>query len=91
MNPLMIFVAALLVIGLAACAEEGSYWDTNTKQMGSDKVGRLETVGIDMRVYEFTPQTSPNIQCVFVGAAEKGGLQCWPKSLAKLMTIPEVE
>ncbi len=69
----------IMLMSLSAC-EQGSYWDADTKQMESDKVGRLEAVGEDLRIYEFTPQTSPNVQCVFVAGENKGGLQCWPKA-----------
>ncbi len=69
----------VMAIVLSAC-EEGSYFDSNTKQLNSDKVGRLEAVGEDLRVYEFTPQTDPAVQCVFVAGESKGGLQCWPKA-----------
>ena len=76
---LLATVAMLGIVALAAC-EDGSYWNANTKQMRSDKVGRLEAVGEDVRVYEFTPQSDPAMQCVFVAADKKAGLQCWKKS-----------
>lgn len=67
------------LLALAAC-EDGSYFDHDTKQLRSDKVGRLETAGEDMRVYEFTPQTMPGTQCVFVAGDQKGGLYCKDKT-----------
>lgn len=63
---------------LAAC-EDGSYFNKNTVQLRSDKVGRIEAQGEDIRAYEFTPQTNPKKQCVFVAGDRKGGLQCWDK------------
>jgi hypothetical protein len=63
---------------LAAC-EDGSYFNKNTVQLKSDKVGRVEAQGEDIRVYEFTPQTNANKQCVFVAGENKGGLVCWDK------------
>ncbi len=74
--------AAVLAFSLTAC-ENGSYFDSNTKQLHSDKVGRLEATGEDLRVYEFTPQTMPNTQCVFVAGERKGGLYCAPKAELK--------
>jgi hypothetical protein len=75
-------MAAVLIVGgltmLSAC-ESGSYWDPNTKQLHSDKVGRLEATGEDLRIYEFTPQTAPKTQCVFVAGDRKAGLVCFPK------------
>lgn len=73
-------IAALLFSAfiLVGC-EQGSYFDSDTKQIQSDKVSRLETVGVDLRIYEFTPQTAPHMQCVFVAGDKKGGLYCFPK------------
>ncbi len=71
-------IFAISLLALAGC-EEGSYFDDNTVQLKSDKVGRLEAVGTDLRVYEFTPQSAPWKQCVFVAGLEKGGLFCFNK------------
>ena len=73
---LIIIVATTLL--LASC-EQGSYFDRNTKQLHSDKVGRVEATGEDFRVYEFTPQSDPTRQCVFAAATKKAGLECWKK------------
>lgn len=67
-------LAAMTAI-LASC-EDGSYFNANTKQLHSDKVGRLEATGEDLRVYEFTPQTDPSVQCIFAAGENKGGLYC---------------
>lgn len=72
-----LFSASVL---LAACGEAGSYFDTGTVQLRNDKVGRLEAVGEDLRIYEFTPQTDRTMQCVFAAGENKGGLQCWKKT-----------
>lgn len=69
---------ALGALALAGC-EEGSYFNANTAQLRSDKVGRLEAQGEDLRVYEFTPQTNAKKQCVFAAGENKGGLVCWDK------------
>lgn len=68
----------VLALTLAAC-ESGSYFDPNTKQTTADAVARMEATGNDLRIYEFTPQTAPNMQCVFVAGAQKAGLVCFPK------------
>jgi hypothetical protein len=78
MKKIYLIIAALTVLSLTGC-EAGSYFDPNTAQLQNDKVGRLEATGEDLRVYEFTPQTSPEKQCVFVAGDAKGGLQCWDK------------
>jgi hypothetical protein len=77
----LLAVAVMVGAGVAlASCEAGSYFDPNTAALRNDKVGRLEATGEDLRVYEFTPQTSPNMQCVFVAGEKKGGLQCWEKA-----------
>jgi hypothetical protein len=72
MRKLLMLVAAL---ALAGC-EAGSYFDPNTKQLRPDKVGRLEATGDDLRVYEFTPQSLPGTQCVFVAGHNKAAMYC---------------
>lgn len=64
-------------------AEDGSYWSARTTQFNSDKVGRLQAVGEDLRVYEFTPQSAPNKQCVFVAGTNKAGMTCFDKGNVK--------
>lgn len=72
---------ALAALALTSCDEQGGYFNSDTVQLKSDKVGRLEATGNDLRVYEFTPQTMPGTQCVFVAGENKGGLYCQPKSV----------
>jgi len=73
-----ILILSALTAVLVGC-EDGSYFSGDTIQMKADKVGRLEAVGTDLRVYEFTPQTDPRKQCIFVAGEKKAGLQCWDK------------
>lgn len=73
-------IAVFAVGAILSGCEDGSYFNSNTVQMKSDKVGRLEAFGEDLRVYEFTPQTAPNSTCIFVAGEKKGGLVCIPKS-----------
>jgi len=48
--------------------------------MNSDSVTRLSAAGGDLRIYEFTPQTSPYMQCIFVAGSDgKGGTFCFEK------------
>ena len=70
----ILFALALLFI--AGC-DNGSVF--NGKQVSTDATTRLESAGLDMRVYEFTPQTAPDMQCVFVAGHKKGGLTCFEK------------
>jgi hypothetical protein len=79
MNKFWLIIVPVLALLITACGEDGSYWSANTKQMESDAVGRLEAQGNDIRIYEFTPQTDPSVQCIFVAATSKAGLTCWKK------------
>ena len=87
-NPFLIppvwAIPVVLFLGLAAC-EDGSYFDPSTKQMKSDAVSRLEATGEDLRVYEFTPRSAPEMKCVFVAGNSKGGLQCVPAVKQKII------
>lgn len=81
MKKTLITLAAVAVLALTGC-ENGGYFDRSTVQLKSDKVGRLEATGNDLRVYEFTPQTAPGKQCVYVAGEKKGGLVCFDKPAA---------
>lgn len=76
---LIVIAIALGIVVKVRFFEDGSYWSSNTKQTRSDAVMRLEATGEDFRVYEFTPQKAPHMQCVFAAASQKGGLFCFPK------------
>jgi len=72
----VIFTVCFTAI-LASGCDQGSIF--NAKQMHTDATARIESAGWDMRIYEFTPQTNQNIQCVFVTGDRKGGLYCFQK------------
>lgn len=57
--------------------DDGSMLTTGT--MSSDKVTRLSAAGGDLRVYEFTPQTAPHMQCIFITGESKGSTFCFEK------------
>ena len=71
-------IAVASSIVLTGC-DQGSVF--NSPLMHTDQTSRLESAGWDMRVYEFTPRTSPNTQCVYVAGERKGGLACFPKEV----------
>lgn len=71
-------ILVLAVLGLAAC-DDGGFFDPDTPDMRPDKVARLQAPFFDLRVFEFTPQTAPNMQCVFVAGDQKGGVFCFAK------------
>ncbi len=76
----------ILTLGVILCGvmllsgcEDGSYFSDDTRQIRADKVSRIEAVGTDLRLYEFTPMTDLNKQCIFVAGEQKAGLVCWDK------------
>lgn len=73
-------LVAVAVLTLLAGCEDGSYFHPNTKQLKSDAVARVTAMDQDFRLYEFTPQTAPGKQCIFVAASQKGGVVCWDKT-----------
>jgi len=58
--------------------DEGSFLTTET--MVPDSAVRIQTMGDDLRLYEFTPKTLPNWQCIFVAGTNKGDTFCVEKS-----------
>jgi hypothetical protein len=76
---LLTFAVILCGVMLVAGCEDGSYFDADTKQIKADAVSRIEATGMDLRLYEFTPRTAPNKQCIFVAGEKKAGLVCWDK------------
>lgn len=74
-----VVLASLFLMG----CEDGDYFDTSTKQVKSDFVSRIEATGTDLRLYEFTPRSDPERQCIFVAGKNKAGLTCWVKDPAK--------
>ena len=73
----------VILLGLFGC-DKGSMLNPDTRTVEPDEVRRLEAPGFDLRVYEFTPETSPHMQCVFVAGDSKGGLNCFPKVKGEL-------
>jgi len=57
--------------------DDGSVFTTAT--INADKVTRLAAAGGDMRLYEFTPQTAPYMQCIFIAGSNKGSSFCFEK------------
>lgn len=62
---------------LVACDNVDSYSDM---QVDDDVIyGRIAAMGTDLRYYEFTPKSNPNITCVFIAGTQKGGIDCFAK------------
>ncbi len=57
--------------------EDGAYM--TTPSFKSDKVSRLESLGDDSRVYEFTPRTASYKQCIYVADSRGPALDCFDK------------
>ena len=76
LKTLILSLAALAI--LTAC-DDGGMFDPDTQTIRADKVWRMNATGVDVRVYEFTPQTAPGKQCVFAAGERKAGLVCFDK------------
>ena len=59
--------------------DDGSVLTTSVKK--SDAASRLSAQGGDLRIYEFTPETAPYMQCVFVTGTAKGSTFCFEKKV----------
>ena len=72
-----IIIFAALFYAKKQWFDDGSVFTTST--INADKVSRLAAAGGDMRLYEFTPETAPYMQCVFVAGNNKGSAFCFEK------------
>ena len=54
--------------------------EAESKKDDSDSILKDSySVSGNFKVYEFTPKSTPNYQCVYVRDADAGGLSCFPK------------
>lgn len=65
-------ILVALVIVLSGC-DKGNPFNSYTVKAGATY--RLASPGRDLVVFEFTPETQPNMQCVLVS----GSLECFHK------------
>ena len=77
-------IAVLVVILAVAFIYVKKQWFDDgslltTPAINADKVTRLSAAGNDMRLYEFTPQTAPYMQCIFIVGTNKGSTFCFEK------------
>lgn len=86
-----VIASLILIVGIVAYQyfsaeflDEGSFLTTET--MVPDSAVRIQTTGDDLRLYEFTPKTLPNWQCIFVAGTNKGDTFCVEKSKIRPMT-----
>ena len=65
--------SVLIIMSLSGCKEP----DTNkdTKELDNLVISSHRNI----TVYEFTPKTSPYIQCVYIDGWNGGGLHCFDK------------
>lgn len=77
----IVVIALIVVAGLIYVKkqwfDDGNVFTTAT--ISADKVTRLAAAGGDMRLYEFTPQTAPYMQCIFIAGSSKGSAFCFEK------------
>jgi len=83
-NFIMGTASLALVLVMSASAANADIWTWN-KNRGlepktPDAAYRVETQGLDVRVYEWTPATAPNMTCIMAwGQTNPAGMQCFPK------------
>ena len=73
----VVLALSLLVYVKKQWSDDGNVFTTAT--ISADKVTRLSAAGGDMRLYEFTPQTAPHMQCIFIAGNSKGSAFCFEK------------
>ncbi len=80
---MMIVIVTIVVVVLGGLYVKKQWFDDGsmftTVTMNSDKVTRLSSAGGDLRIYEFTPQTAPHMQCIFITGESKGSAFCFEK------------
>lgn len=67
--------------------DEGSF--LTTKTILPDSAVRIQTTGEDLRLYEFTPETMPYMQCIFVAGTNKGDTFCVLKRKYQHLQAPK--
>lgn len=84
----MVLVAAFIGFQYfsAEYLDEGSF--LTTKTIKPDSAVRIQTTGEDLRLYEFTPETMPYMQCIFVAGTNKGDTFCVTKREYSTKSIP---
>lgn len=74
-------IAIVIGIGYVAIRNTGMWEKVST--IGMDKAEltsqfNIPASGWNLRGYEFTPPSDPNMRCIFVAGSNKGGLACYP-------------
>ena len=77
-------IAAMLFTAVAFPAHADLWaWSKNSRLEPKDAIAayRVPTLGLDVRVYEWSPKSSPDTVCVMAfGQTNPVGLQCFPKN-----------
>jgi len=82
MKLLSIIAVAVIFMATAAHADLWT-WSKNAglEPKEPDAAYRVETKGLDVRVYEWTPVTAQGMTCVMAwGQTHPAGMQCFPKT-----------
>ncbi|KKM13700.1 hypothetical protein LCGC14_1713630 [marine sediment metagenome] len=70
-------IVVVLLVSTYLFLDKG--WIFMTKTIETDATVRIEAAGLDLRAYEFTPETAPHMTCIFVAGTQKSGLFCFSK------------
>lgn len=89
----MMYAAAVLGILVVGFLLKINYFEAGsalvTKYANVSSAMRLSVQGLDLRVYEFAPQETPNWNCVFVAGTNKASLFCIPRRAEEQSALPE--
>jgi hypothetical protein len=81
----MKYTLIAVILAFSATAAHADVW-TWSKNAGlepktPDAAYRVETKGLDVRVYEWTPETAPHMTCIMAwGTDHPAGMQCFEKA-----------
>lgn len=84
---LIIGVGFVLLIGLVTLIvsfeSKAGLWDSlmtgDWEEKAVDSYYNLSVYGFDARAYEWTPNSNPNMTCVFIASNENSGVGCFKK------------
>lgn len=83
-----LLIAALIGVALVTPVQAGGIFSSiatsGWKTVEPDAKFMLEAHGFNLRVYEWTSQSDPNMKCTAVfGETGPTGMQCWKKDANK--------
>lgn len=78
-------ISLALILSASTASADLWTWSKNAglEPKGPDAAYRVETKGLDVRIYEWTPATAPHQTCIMAfGQTNPVGMQCFAKDKA---------